>query len=483
VNNYTLTVSPNAPQGSVVVRCGDATDSVSQYSATIPKFNATLTIGTPAPLEGLSLSANYINVTNPSPITISPVPSNASIGSCSLSGAGAGFATVSGSTISFNSGVVVTAPTPTIVTCSGKTASFTIQPPPSLVLSPSTLVQGSGASVTASKSDGAAAQSCQLTGGAGATINPNDYLNVTAGSITFKSTAPALPQSPSSQLVSVTCDGSSAASLTLSPAPVGVLYPLHNDEASAEATKPTRDTKQLLLRWREVDVSGNIKYLALAESKYPSYPVTGSANTFECKELAGKSYFTIANSSATAVLKTPIASSDKTTISCSVYDSGTGQQISGSVKNTPPIKVNTDGTWEIAQPTANDPLMDVSDTTSARFQLYVPTSTSGGVPVVVMGYVPRIPSFLWDEEMRTEVMFKGPQSFVVWTGTQIESDLLYTTVPSTHPTRILDVDLGFSKSQLASLKAKVMVFYKDGGTWKTLTPSGSTTPAEWDSTK
>jgi hypothetical protein len=306
-----------------------------------------------------------------------------------------------------------------------------------------------------------------------------DWLSASA-TIKFKSTAPTLKQK---QVVSVTCDGSSAASLTLDPAPVGILYPLHNDEASTGTTKPTRDPKQLLLRWREADSAGKTTDFALA-SKYPSYPTTGSNTGFDCRDSSGNfTLDTTSTPSSTLTLadKTRTASVI-TKVTCWVQDSSTFIQRPETVKSTPSIKINIDGTWEIAQPTKDNPIMDVSDSTSAKIQLYVPlpTSTSSTieVPVVLMGYVPRTPSWLWDDDIRTELMLTGA-GWKFWTGKETDAELLYTRVSNTQPNRILDIDLLFPKTTYATLKAKIAVFYKDGETWKNLT----TPETEWDSTK
>jgi hypothetical protein len=165
-----------------------------------------------------------------------------------------------------------------------------------------------------------------------------------------------------------------------------------------------------------------------------------------------------------------------TKVVCRVEDNSTFSLV-GSPIFTPPIKINTDNTWEVALPTATNPIIDDSDATTAKFQLYVPRATGSptttDVPVVIMGYIPR-----GNEYGGTEAMFTS-SGLKIWNGTQTDKELMYTTV-SGSADRIVSVDLGFPKSVLAGLKVKVAVFYRDGSwVWKSLT----TPDTEWDSTK
>lgn len=499
IQNYKITVAATAPLGVVKISCGDATDYSSSAAYATPVFHANLTVGNPQPLEAITLSSDKLIATsNPTPITINAYPVGAALGVCAASDAS--LVTVSGNAIILtDAGKSVSNATNLTVTCSGKTMPFSIQP--GLTLSPSTLTMNSTPSKTVVSASGVVgALNCTLPVGTGA-FNPSAYLDWLPAESAFalKSSAPAM--TAEQETITVTCSDSSSqrsAVLTLKAAPPGLLYPLHNDElplAIGAVAPPARVPGELHLRWRKVNTNGTLESLPLA-GNYPGYPVAGDGAAFKCEDSKGLFDFSSVAETFKGSLKAVASSSSAvaltTKVSCYAWGSNPLGIVAGSLKSTASLLVQPSSvSWELAQPTAANPILDVTDDVTAatpappvKLQLYIPKAADNSdVKVVLMGYVPLTPSFLWDDNVRAEVFLTNSASPVwkTWEDQQNATDVVYTTVSNSSASRVLDVSLLFPKSDLKNLRAKLAMFYTttaaatNSGTWVKLN-------AEWDST-
>ena len=190
-----------------------AASTTSWDTANNPSEDATHVCGTAPTLTGVTPSATEFTYGSGQTITLSPVPSSASLGSCSFTPSTAPLS-ISGSTVSLTS--AVTAPSadiPVTITCSGKTTSITIKastqvPLSSISLSAAQLTYGSTqtATITASPS-GASLGTCSFS----PTTAP---LAISGSTISLVSSS-SPPTSDTS--VTISCSGKTQ-TLTVKPA-------------------------------------------------------------------------------------------------------------------------------------------------------------------------------------------------------------------------------------------------------------------------
>lgn len=272
----------------------------------------------------------------------------------------------------------------------------------------------------------------------------------------------------------------------LAPAvPEGLLYPLHNDELSSVVPKPDRIANQIVLRWREANSSGSGTTDHRLPGKFPGYPASGLGDSteFSCVELgrnAQSSNFVLqpllgleSSEERVLTIKTPSPPGRQqeivTRVTCWTLDMQ-AEDASFRQSTTPPIRIKTDGTWELALPTAEAPILDDPTGETAKFQLYVPRSGGVELPVVVMLYVPL-------DATGDAAQFRGasafvvntPDRFVIYNGTQNDNDLILARVADNAPSRVIEVDTGVSRNDLRSLQVRAHVFYRDLGWWTRLT--------------
>lgn len=478
IKNYTITAASNVPDQSLIVACGNAADFSSIYAPLTAVFTAELRVcGTcgDVPLADILLSSNQLIITNnPVPIVISPVPESASLGSCQVSDPSK--LTVSTNTISLtDNGVNLSAATTVTITCSGKSKVITIQP--GLSLSPDTLTLSSLTSKSTVSAVGLSSLSCVLTGANG--FDPSRYLEWNPPNVySLKTNAPPLDVD---QSITVTCSDRSAV-LHLKKAPPGLLYPVHNDEVNIGETRAPKD---VLLRWRRVDGSGNLVSLPLF-GNFPGYPVSGDGTVFKCEDSKNVFDFTSVADTSKGRLKDGLALTAPVTTKINCYSASvaTAAQITSSLKSTASLQVNTDNTWELTQATAANPIVELTDVADSpvKLQIYIPkASDNSKVDVVLMGYVPLMPVFPWDDNLQAEVFLLNPVNpyWIEWLDRSTEASIVYTSVLNSAVNRVLDVSLLFPKSALADIKAKIAVFYTTSvknNSWVRMTK-------EWDSSQ
>lgn len=195
-----------------------AASTTSWDTANNPSEDATHVCGNAPTLTGITPSTTQLTYGSSQTATLSPVPSSASLGSCSFSPATAPLS-IAGSTVSLTS--ATTAPSadiPVTITCSGKTTSITVkastqEPLTSITLSASQLTYGSTqtSTITASPS-GASLGTCSFSPATAPLAISNSTISLVSSS--------SPPTSDTS--VTISCSGKTQ-TLTVKPAVQGAL--------------------------------------------------------------------------------------------------------------------------------------------------------------------------------------------------------------------------------------------------------------------
>lgn len=254
------------------------------------------------------------------------------------------------------------------------------------------------------------------------------------------------------------------------PESVGILYPVSD---------PNNPLK-VLLKWRKAKGDSNFEDLPLL-GNFPQYPDPAKTetkdNSFVCVEQVN-ALVNFDQAADTLTLKSG-SNQDEVLVRVTCYVSKGVKQVSETIRQTPPIRIRPNrASWAVVEPTADNPIFDDRTGDNAKFSVYVPSNGSNGVRVVVMLYVPSNATGTAEPYRNLWGMLQSPKNFVIY-DEQNENELVYQTVSAAVPSRVIEVDTGFQRSDLKNLQVRAQIFYRGAQWWQQLT--NDTT--QWDSTK